>query len=40
MGGVTINGVTIHANSAAEGRAAAEGFEGRLRELLAARGGM
>ena len=40
MGGLTINGVTIHANSAAEGRAAAEGFEKRLSELIAARGGM
>lgn len=37
---LNISGITIHANSAAEGRAAAEGFEKRLSELIAARGGM
>jgi TP901 family phage tail tape measure protein len=37
---LNVNGITIHANSASEGRAAAEGFEKRLSELIAARGGM
>lgn len=38
MGGVQIGQVVIHANSASEGRAAADGFERRLKELRLSRG--
>jgi TP901 family phage tail tape measure protein len=39
LGGVHIGSVYVTANSAAEGRAAAESFEVRLTELMRARGG-
>ena len=39
MGGVSISGLTIYANDAAGGRAAADAFERRIGSLLAARGG-
>jgi hypothetical protein len=32
-GGLTVNGVTINANSYAEGQAAADGFQTRLSQL-------
>lgn len=38
LGGVTVNGLTIYANGAAEGRAAADGFKARLDELMVASG--
>jgi len=40
MGGVSISGLTIYANDAAGGRAAADAFERRIGSLLAARGGV
>lgn len=39
MGGISVSIGAIYANDAAGGRAAAESFDGRLRELQASRGG-